>query len=125
MEEINWGKRKEKRRMWSKVTAGKGGKKLKGKELLEEGGKRCGGEGGGVCGVKKEKRTLEEVGSGGNGKEEKGSKRKVENGKREITKDRIWEGKNMNGKEGEGRREGSKYKRKLWKLNVMSRNRIL
>ena len=50
--------------------------------------KVCGGKEE-VCGVKKEKRTLEEVGSGGNGKEEKGSKRKVENGKREITKDRI------------------------------------
>lgn len=43
----------------------------------------------------------------------------------EMTKERIWEGKNMDGKEGEGRRERSKYKRKLWKLNVMSRSRIL
>ena len=47
--------------------------------------KVCGGKEE-VCGVKKEKRTLEEVGSGGNGKEEKGSERKVGNGKREITK---------------------------------------
>jgi len=43
----------------------------------------------------------------------------------EMTKEMIWEGKNMDGKKGEGRMERSKYKRKLWKLNVMSRSRIL